>query len=588
MASPLLKVENLSIAFPKDGAVNTVVQNLSFSINPGQTLGIVGESGSGKSMTSLAIMGLLPVSAQVPDGTIDLQLPDQTAINLLALKQSQLRQYRGKSMGMIFQEPMSSLNPVHRCGKQVAEVLRLHKGMNKAEAREETIRWFQQVELPRPEKIFDQYPHQLSGGQKQRVMIAMAMCCQPKLLIADEPTTALDVTVQRNILALIRRLQAEQGMAVIFISHDLGVIAEMADEVLVMYAGKKVEQGSISQIFSEPKEPYTKGLLACRPNLNQRLQRLPVLEDFTKTDEPPTLENFPPIDPKSHQLRQETLRSKPPLLKVEGLSTWFPKETSWYGKVTEWVKAVDEVSTDIYPGETLGLVGESGSGKTTFGRSILRLVPIRQGSIAYEGTRLDELNEAQMRPFRKDLQIIFQDPFSSLNPRMTIGQAIQEPMTIHGLGANEKERQERVIALLEKVQLLPEHYDRFPHQFSGGQRQRIGIARALAVEPRLIVCDESVSALDVSVQASILNLLKELQQEMGLTYLFISHDLSVVRFMSDRIMVMQNGQVVEQGDAEDLYANPAQAYTRELLEAVPPATLEEARARREATRSVKQ
>ena len=591
MATPLLSVKHLRVVFPPQDRAEALpaVQDLSFQLERGQTLGIVGESGSGKSVTSLAIMGLLPqLRGLICTGHVHFA-PEGEPVALLQLKEKDLRHYRGQQMAMIFQEPMSSLNPVHRCGDQVAEVLRLHLKISRREARRQVLGWLEQVELPDPARIYECYPHQISGGQKQRVMIAMAMCCQPKLLIADEPTTALDVTVQRSTLALIRRLQAEHGMAVMFISHDLGVIAEMADEVLVMKKGRWVEQGSVEQVFTQPQQPYTQGLLACRPTLRERLARLPTLADFEAGKRRPQPQV---VSPAAFAQRQADLAQKPPLLEAQGLRVWFPKARNWRGQVTDWVKAVDDVAVRIYPGETLGLVGESGSGKTTLGRCLLRLTTPREGRLWYRASaathELSEMEERDLRPLRKDLQIIFQDPFSSLNPRLTVGEAIQEPMQVHGLGANATERRQRVEALLEKVQLDPAFYDRYPHQFSGGQRQRIGIARALAVEPRFIVCDESVSALDVSVQASVLNLLKDLQAQFKLTYLFISHDLSVVRFMSDRILVMKDGQVVEEGDAEGLYAHPQRAYTQQLIEAIPAATLEEARRRRHRSDSEQQ
>jgi peptide/nickel transport system ATP-binding protein len=573
----LLTLTSLSVDFVQRKETTHAVRDLSLTVARGQTLGIVGESGSGKSVSSLALMGLLPGNARVQAQQMRFCPQEGDPIDLRTLSSQEMRRYRGNEIAMIFQEPMTSLNPVHACGEQVAEALRLHRGLSRAEARRETLAWFDRVELPRATELYRNYPHQLSGGQKQRVMIAMAMCCQPSLLIADEPTTALDVTVQRHILALIRTLQAEQQMAVMFISHDLGVIAEMADEVLVMRKGEMVEHGSVADMFERPSHAYTQGLLACRPTLQQRLLRLPTLEAFERGDQ--ALPEA--VTPAAFAARQAHLRAQAPLLRVQNLKTYFPQQTSLLGRPRSWVKAVDDVSFDLYPGETLGLVGESGSGKTTLGRSLLRLIEPTEGAIHYGGTDLRALGAGAMRRLRKEMQIIFQDPYSSLNPRLTIGQAIREPMEVHGLGGDAAGRAERVRELLTLVELDPDqHVDRYPHQFSGGQRQRVCIARALAVEPKFLVCDESVSALDVSVQATILNLLKDLQAEFALTYLFISHDLSVVRFMSDRILVMKDGHLIEQGDAESLYAAPQQAYTRRLIEAVPATTLAEAQQRR--------
>jgi len=573
----LLHLQALSVTFVQRKETTQAVKGLSFSLERGQTLGIVGESGSGKSVSSLAIMRLLPGNARLSAQRMQFTTAHGASVDLMTLSQAEMRRYRGNEIAMIFQEPMTSLNPVHCCGEQVAEALRLHQNLGRDAARRETLSWFERVKLPRIEELYRSYPHQLSGGQKQRVMIAMAMCCQPSLLIADEPTTALDVTVQRDILALIRELQAEHGMAVMFISHDLGVIAEMADQVLVMREGEAVEYGPVAEIFTQPAQPYTQGLLACRPVLQQRLHRLPTLEAYLagETQQPAV------VSAEAYAARQEALQLASPLLEVREVKTYFPQDKSLLGKPRSWVKAVDGVSFDLFPGETLGLVGESGSGKTTLGRSVLRLVEPTAGELRFAGQDLRQLDREELRRLRRDMQIIFQDPYSSLNPRMTIGQAIREPMEVHGLGANRAERDERVRELLAKVELDPElHVNRYPHQFSGGQRQRVCIARALAVSPRFMVCDESVSALDVSVQATILNLLKDLQEELKLTYLFISHDLSVVRFMSDRMLVMKDGRIVEQGEAEKVYANPVAPYTQALIEAVPAATWDEALARR--------
>jgi peptide/nickel transport system ATP-binding protein len=497
-----------------------------------------------------------------------------------------MQSIRGNRIGMIFQEPMTSLNPVMRCGKQVAEVLIRHKGISKKEARLACIRLFEEVLLPRPKDIFDAYPHQLSGGQKQRVMIAMALTCNPALLIADEPTTALDVTVQKSILDLIRQLQHKYGMAVIFITHDLGVVAQLAHEVVVMYKGQIVEQGLVKEIFMHPKHPYTKGLLACRPPLGKRPERLLSVADFmnvsvskelpgdTDFKENPSKQKEVVISVKEitheeRRLRHEKLYRKEPLLRVKNLRTWFPVTSGFMSRTKGYIKAVDDVSFDVYPGETLGLVGESGCGKTTLGRSILRLVEPSGGSVEFGGQEMTGLKHEALRNMRRHMQIIFQDPYSSLNPRMTIGTAITEPMFVHGLYNNENIRREKAMELLEKVQLKPEHFHRYPHEFSGGQRQRICIARALALEPGFIICDESVSALDVSVQAQVLNLLNQLKKDLGFTYIFISHDLNVVKYMSDRLIVMKDGHILEQGEADKVYSHPETAYTKGLINAIP-------------------
>jgi peptide/nickel transport system ATP-binding protein len=571
MKKPLLEIKNLSISFARGEEELSVVKELSYTIAQGETLGIVGESGSGKSITSLSIMGLLHPSARIKKGEIIYHGQGQ-AIDLLKLSKKEMRKYRGREIAMIFQEPMTSLNPVIKCGEQVAEAIRLHEEVSRKEAREKTIAWFKEVLLPRPEEIYDSYPHQISGGQKQRVMIAMAMSCNPKLLIADEPTTALDVTVQGKILELIASLQKKHGMSVIFITHDLGVVAKIADEVIVMNKGEKVEQGDVKSIFTAPENAYTKGLIACRPPLNYRLQYLPTVKDFMGLNKEVQLTEYIKtlrVSEEEQAKRLDEVLSRPKLLEVKGLKTYYPIQKGIFRKVVGNVKAVDDVSFEVYEGETLGLVGESGCGKTTLGRSILRLIEPTEGEVFYKGKNIRELSENELRAYRKELQIIFQDPYSSLNPKMTIGKAIQEPMEVHKVGANSKERKEKVIQLLETVGLMAEHYDRYPHEFSGGQRQRVCIARALSLSPRFIVCDESVSALDVSVQAQVLNLLNELKKEFKFTYIFISHDLSVIKYMSDRMMVMRAGKIEEIGVAEEIYANPQSEYTRQLIEAIP-------------------
>lgn len=558
----MLSIRNLHISFHSQSEKVLAVEGLNLELAAGKTLGIVGESGSGKSVTSLAIMRLLGKNAEISADS--LRFEDK---NLLELSPENMRALRGKEIAMIFQEPMTSLNPVFTCGYQVAEALALHTTLSKKEIKEEVIRLFQKVELPRPEKIYEAYPHEISGGQKQRVMIAMAIACRPKLLIADEPTTALDVTVQKEVLQLLKQLQAEYQMAMIFISHDLGVIAEIADDVLVMYRGKCVEYDKVKNIFVNPQHAYTQGLIACRPRIDVRVKRLQTVSDFLEKTVIPFAENV--ISTETFAQKQAAFATQEDLLKIEGLKTYFPLRGSFFSTEKNYVKAVDEVSFSLKKGETLGLVGESGCGKTTLGRSILRLIEPTAGSIYYKGKNLATLSSQEMRHLRKEMQIIFQDPYSSLNPKMRIGDAILEPMKVHNLHENDKIRKEKVFYWLEKVGLTPEHYQRFPSEFSGGQRQRVCIARALACEPSFVICDESVSALDVSIQAQILNLLKSLQEEYNFTYIFISHDLSVVKHISDRVAVMQAGKIIELNDAEQLYYQPNMAYTKKLLAAIP-------------------
>jgi len=705
---PVLEVKNLTTEFVTDEGVVKAVNDVSFTLHKGETLGIVGESGSGKSVTSLSIMRLIPSPpGRIANGKIIYHSPSGP-IDLLGIKPSEMRMHRGNNIAMIFQEPMTSLNPVYTCGEQVTEAILQHYGYSDKNlfstktknilrwglsafaflgaasifltelsivaktlvllvglgigfsifqflkgrkivsgdlkldvpfyynfiqlflrwtaisvyslgtvaaffieagtmtklllsitsmiiailiytyhqtrreklAKKMAIKLFEDTKLPSPERIFSAYPHQLSGGQKQRVMIAMAMSCNPSVLIADEPTTALDVTVQKTILELMNDLQVKYNIGIIFITHDLGVIAEVAENVMVMFKGKIVEQGNVMDIFTHPKHPYTKGLLACRPPLQLRLRKLPIVSDFMKINEDETItENTSysvaamlklheePIEERTKRLAE--LYKQKPILEIKNVKTWFPIRKNTMGKPVEWVKAVDQISLEVYPGETLGLVGESGCGKTTLGRTILRLTEPNSGEIFFEGKDITKFSANEMRKLRKDMQIIFQDPYSSLNPRMTIGEAIMEPMRVHGIGNNESQRRNKVIEILEKVNMRAAHFSRYPHEFSGGQRQRICIARALALEPKFIICDESVSALDVSVQAQVLNLLNDLKKEFGFTYIFISHDLSVVKLMSDRMVVMNHGIVEEIGDADEIYNHPQSFYTKTLIDAIP-------------------
>ncbi|QNH62280.1 ABC transporter ATP-binding protein [Hymenobacter sediminicola] len=652
MSQPILSVRNLTIDFHSHRGNTRAVADISFDLRRGETLAIVGESGSGKSVTSLALMGLIPLPpGQITSGEARFQSEALGEVDLLKLSDEQLRKVRGNDISMIFQEPMTSLNPVYTCGSQVVEALRLHTTLTEKQAEARTVELFTMAQLPRPEKIFSSYPHEISGGQKQRVMIAMAMACNPAILIADEPTTALDVTVQARMLRLIDDLRRQHNTAVIFITHDLGVVAEIADRILVMYRGRVVEQGPVLDIFTNPQHPYTKGLLACRPKLSVGRKKLPVVADFmqenadgtfsatetgfvqlpaTEISEvailgsqsiPETAKTFPvehsvsrpaehtfglesapgiesgqplllgnePLDPMQtasdfNMAEQSVLPvaspgvtqeasvfpdSQAPLLRVENLNVHFPIRKGFFNRKKEYVRAVDGVSFDIYPGETVGLVGESGCGKTTLGRTLLRLVEPTSGSILFEGVDLATLPAEQLRRRRREFQMVFQDPYAALNPMMTVGEAILEPMRVHGVGGTRQQQKDRVLELLRTVGLKEDHYLRYPHEFSGGQRQRICIARALALQPKCIICDESVSALDVSVQAQVLNLLNDLKREFGITYLFITHDLSVARFMSDRILVMRQGQIVESGLAAEVYANPQHEYTRTLLAAIP-------------------
>ena len=558
MSHPLLHIHQISIGFQTDNGFRETLQQVDFQLYKNEILGIVGESGSGKSLTSLAVLGLLPSSAKITEGEILYNGDD-----LSTLSTKQLRKIRGKEISMIFQEPMSSLNPSMKCGPQVTEILLKHTALSKKEAIAETLQLFEKVKLPRPESIYDVYPHQISGGQKQRVMIAMAIACKPKILIADEPTTALDVTVQKEILLLLKSLQQETEMSIIFISHDLALVSEISNRVVVMHQGKIVEQNSAKKLFLQPKETYTKALLASKPSTTERLKKLPTVKNFLEN----TISNV--VETKSErEKRHQEIYAQSPLLEVVNVEKEFVSNPGLFQPKTS-VKAVNDVSFKIYEGETLGLVGESGCGKSTLGNVILQLDKATAGKVLYRGNDITKISKTELRKLRKEIQLIFQDPFSSLNPRIPVGKAIMEPMEVHRLYKNNKERKQKTLELLHRVGLNESHFNRYPHEFSGGQRQRIGIARTIAVEPKLIVCDESVSALDISVQAQVLNLLNELKDKFGFTYIFISHDLAVVKYMADQLLVMNQGKIVEQGDADQIYANPEKEYTQKLIDAIP-------------------
>jgi peptide/nickel transport system ATP-binding protein len=559
MNNPLLHIDHVTISARKEGQWIPIVKNSSFTLNQNEILGIVGESGSGKSVTSLAVMGLLPKGIlEITSGKIEFDSKDISAMN-----QKELRNLRGNDIAMIFQEPMSSLNPSLKCGFQVEEILMEHTSLSKAAIKATVLSLFEKVKLPNPDKIYNRYPHEISGGQKQRVMIAMAIACKPKILIADEPTTALDVTVQKEIILLLKELQQETKMSILFISHDLSLVSEIANRVLVMYRGEIVEQGESAAIFANPQNTYTKALISSRPSLDVRLKRLPTIKDYLENTVNPE-----EITPHQRETRLEKLYSQTPLLEVINVEKEYVSSAGLFGKEIKF-KAVDNVSFKIYEGETLGLVGESGCGKSTLGNAILQLDKATAGSILYRGVDLTKLSSKEIRELRKEIQIIFQDPYSSLNPRITVGKAIMEPMQVHKLYKNDKERHEKTIEILNRVGLGEEHFNRYPHEFSGGQRQRIGIARTIALQPKLIVCDESVSALDISVQAQVLNLLNELKENFGFTYIFISHDLAVVKYMSDQVLVMNKGKIEEMNEADALYAHPQKEYTKKLIAAIP-------------------
>lgn len=547
----VLRVEDLHIAFRNGRQWREVVEGVGFSLKRGETLGLVGESGSGKSVTALAIMGLLDrKNSRITRGSILFG----SGTDLAQLDEKTYRTFRGKRIAMIFQEPMTSLNPVKKCGGQVVEMIRQHLDVTYSEARTRTLALFEEVLLPDALKAFESYPHQLSGGQKQRVMIAMAMACNPDVLIADEPTTALDVSVQKAVLQLMRHLQDKYNTAIVFISHDLGVIRQIADRVAVIYRGRIVEQGDAERLFALPVHPYTKGLLASRPPMDCRPRRLKTVEDFLSDDK----KDYGIITSEERKAEHERIYSQEPLLRVRNL-------TVDYGRF----RALDGISFDVYRGETLGLVGESGCGKTTVGRALMRLIESAGGDVLFEGRNIGSLGRGELKRLRKEIQIVFQDPYSSLNPRIRVGEAIEEPLKVHATGASGEQRRQMVYDIMEKVGLKREYYSRYPHEFSGGQRQRIGIARALVLNPKLVICDESVSALDVSVQAQVLNLLGDLKREFGFTYVFISHDLAVVKYMSDRMIVMRKGAIEQQGEADSVYAGPQSEYTRMLIDSIP-------------------
>lgn len=571
MSHPLLSIKNLSIDFNSEGTITNGLHKISVQVKKGETVAIVGESGSGKSITSLSILGLLPrPPAKITEGEILFSEDGINQSNLLKLEDVDMRKIIGNKISMIFQEPMTSLNPVFSCGDQVREAILLHQPIGKSAAKKRTIELFEKVQLPDPELMFNRFPHQLSGGQKQRVMIAMAMSCNPALLIADEPTTALDVTVQKTILQLISQLQQQYSMGVIFISHDLGIVAEIADRIIVMYKGKIVEEGFTNDILQRPKHPYTKSLLACRPQLHRKGEILPVVSDFLTINADGSLSPKTELPTASRtEIFVDQKNIKEELVSVDNLTVTYPLRKNFLGRTLESFNAVEHVNFKVYEGETLGLVGESGCGKSTLGRAMLRLIKPASGSICFKRRDISAFSETELRGLRKEMQIIFQDPYSSLNPRLTVGKAILEPFVVHHLLNNTEERKERVMELLKKVDLKESHYTRYPHEFSGGQRQRIVIARALALNPSFVICDESVSSLDVSVQAQVLNLLNQLKKDLGFTVVFISHDLSVVRYISDRIMVMQKGKIIESGPAEEIYLSPQTDYTRKLISSIP-------------------
>ena len=554
----ILDVLGLNISFGENKQKTSVVHDIDFSLYENEILAIVGESGSGKSVTSKAIMGLLQDKNTHIKGRINFE-----ETSLLTLSSKEFAKLRGNDIAMIFQEPMSALNPSLTCGFQVAEILLHHKKVSASEVKKEVLQLFEKVKLPRPQEMYTSYPHQISGGQMQRVVIAMAIACKPKLLIADEPTTALDVTVQKEILQLLKDLQKQTGMSMLFISHDLALVCELADRVLVMYKGDIVEKGTVKEIFEAPKKPYTKALLGSRPTLDVRYKVLPTIASIKDNS------FFPQsITSQQRAKKHQKIYTKTPLLRVENVAKSYFSKVGVFGQKQE-IKAVNGISFDVFEGETLGLVGESGCGKSTLGKVILQLEKATKGSIFYKGKEITSLKSKDLRSLRKDIQLIFQDPYSSLHPRKIIGQAIIEPMEVHGIGSSKKQRKEKAMELLSRVGLEASYFHRYPHQLSGGQRQRVGIARTIAMEPKLVICDESVSALDISVQAQVLNLLNELKEDFGFTYIFISHDLAVVKYMADQLLVMNRGAIEEIGDADEIYANPVKQYTKKLIDSIP-------------------
>ena len=554
----ILDVLGLTISFGENKQETAVVHDIDFSLYENEILAIVGESGSGKSVTSKAIMGLLQDKNTHIKGRINFE-----ETSLLSLSSKEFAKLRGNDIAMIFQEPMSALNPSLTCGFQVAEILLHHKKVSASEVKKEVLQLFEKVKLPRPQDMYTSYPHQISGGQMQRVVIAMAIACKPKLLIADEPTTALDVTVQKEILQLLKDLQKQTGMSMLFISHDLALVCELADRVLVMYKGDIVEKGTVKEIFEAPKKSYTKALLGSRPTLDVRYKVLPTIASIKDN-------SFIPQSITSQQRakKHQKIYTKTPLLRVENVAKSYFSKVGVFGQKQE-IKAVNGISFDVFEGETLGLVGESGCGKSTLGKVILQLEKATKGSIFYKGKEITSLKSKDLRSLRKDIQLIFQDPYSSLHPRKIIGQAIIEPMEVHGIGSSKKQRKEKAMELLSRVGLEESYFHRYPHQLSGGQRQRVGIARTIAMEPKLVICDESVSALDISVQAQVLNLLNELKEDFGFTYIFMSHDLAVVKYMADQLLVMNKGAIEEIGDADEIYANPVKQYTKKLIDSIP-------------------
>jgi len=570
--SLVIEVKELTISFKTSSGEKKAVEHLNFKLHQGEIMAVVGESGSGKSVTAMSIMRLLATPPAVYNKGKIIFYHNNSAVNILCATEKEMQKIRGRHISMIFQEPMTSLNPVYTCGTQVSEIIRQHQNISEADAKKKVVQLFEEVLLPNAKTTFDKYPHQLSGGQKQRVMIAMAIANKPSVLIADEPTTALDVTVQKTILELLKSLSQKYNIAVLFITHDLGIVANIADKVLVMYEGRCVEENTTDKIFRESEHPYTKGLMACRPDTTKRIRVLPTVHDFmSHTPESPILNNLlsDSIKPSERAEKHSALYNEEPLIRINNLCKTFESTQGFLFKKKNGFRALNNVSFDVYKGETLGLVGESGCGKTTLGRTLLRLIEPDSGAVYYKGRNIMKLSLKEFRKLRRELQIVFQDPYSSLNPRLTIGQAIEEPMKVHRIYDTAIKCKQKCIELLEKVGLNETYYKRYPHELSGGQRQRMVIARTLALKPKFIICDESVSALDVSVQAQVLNLLNQLKNEFELTYIFISHDLSVVKYLADRIMIMKAGEIIETNEADALYANPGNAYTQKLIESIP-------------------